>query len=92
MGGTTQLARNQPATIAVKALDPDSGAVRWSTKLDQNDFDHNSTIGGLVLTDGGIVVTGCSDRLSVLDSDSGKYFGPSDLGGYQRGCDDLCCG
>lgn len=74
MGGTTQLARNQPATIAVKALDPDSGAVRWSTKLDQNDFDHNSTIGGLVSTDGGIVVAGCSDRLSVLDSDSGKIL------------------
>lgn len=72
MGGTTQLASNVPAVMAVKAIDPDTGAVRWSTRLDQGDFKQFSRITGLVSTDGGIVVGGFEDRLSILDSDTGK--------------------
>jgi alcohol dehydrogenase (cytochrome c) len=74
MGGTTQLAPNQPAVMAVKALDPETGAVRWATRLDHDDFEHYSKIGGLVSTDGGIVVAGYKDWLSVLDSDTGKIL------------------
>jgi alcohol dehydrogenase (cytochrome c) len=74
MGGTTHFAHNQPAAMAIKALDPESGAVRWSTRLDDNDYKSNAAIAGLVSTDGGIVVAGYSDRLSVLDSDSGKIL------------------
>jgi alcohol dehydrogenase (cytochrome c) len=72
MGGTTQLATNQPAVMAVKAFDPETGQVRWSTRLDHGDFEQYARLTGLVSTDGGIVVAGFMDRMSILDSDTGK--------------------
>jgi outer membrane protein assembly factor BamB len=72
MGGTTQLATNQPAVMAIKAIDPTTGDVKWSTRLDKDDFHHYSRIGGLVSTDGGIVVGGYEDRMSILDADTGQ--------------------
>ena len=71
MGGTTRLATNQPAVMAIKAIDPDTGATRWSTRLDQGDFHHYVRIGGLLSTAGGIVFGGFEDRFVVLDSDTG---------------------
>lgn len=72
MGGATQLAQNVPAVMAVKAIDPNTGTVKWSTRLDRGDMKQFSRITGLVSTDGGIVVAGFEDRLSILDSDSGN--------------------
>ena len=72
MGGTTQLASNVPAVMAVKAIDPDTGEIRWTSRLDQGDFRQFSRITGLVSTDGGIVVAGFDDRMSILSSDTGK--------------------
>jgi alcohol dehydrogenase (cytochrome c) len=74
MGGTTRLATNQPAVMAIKAIDPETGDTRWSTRLDHGDFHHYVRIGGLLSTAGGIVFGGFEDRFVVLDSDTGKLL------------------
>lgn len=74
LGGTTQLAANQPAIMAVKAIDPDTGEIRWSTRLDKGDFHAYSRIPGLLSTDGGLLVSGFADRMSILDADTGAVL------------------
>ncbi|MEO8225765.1 MAG: PQQ-binding-like beta-propeller repeat protein [Gammaproteobacteria bacterium] len=71
LGGTTRLATSQPAAMAIKAIDPDTGEVRWSSRLDKGDFHQFARIGGLVSTDGGIIFGGYEGRFVVLDSDTG---------------------
>lgn len=74
MGGTTVLATNRPSVMAVKALDPDTGEAKWSTRLDEGDFVQFARITGLLSTDGDIVFAGLMDRLSILDSDTGAVL------------------
>jgi len=71
MRGTTVLASNLPAVMAVKALDPDTGEVRWVTRLDRGDFEQFARVTGLLSTDGDLVFAGFMDRLSILDADTG---------------------
>jgi alcohol dehydrogenase (cytochrome c) len=72
MGGTTLLATNQPAIVAVKAIEPDTGKVRWTTRLDHNDMHQYSRISGVLSTAGGFVFAGFEDRMVALDSDTGE--------------------
>lgn len=74
LGGTTRLASNQPAVMAIKAIDPDTGTVRWQSRLDEGDFHQFSRIAGLLSTDGGVLFGGFEDRLVALDSDTGKVL------------------
>ena len=82
MGGTTRLATNQPAVMAVKAINPETGLARWTTRLDRGNFHQFSRIAGLLSTDGGLVFAGFEDRIFALDSDTGKelwQFSPGGL-------------
>lgn len=72
LGGTTRLAVNQPAVMSIKAIDADTGTVRWETRLDRGDFHQFSRIAGLLSTDGGVVFGGFEDRLVALDADNGN--------------------
>jgi alcohol dehydrogenase (cytochrome c) len=74
MRGTTQLASTLPAVVAVKAIDPDTGDIRWSTRLDEGDFIQFARVTGLLSTDGDIVVGGFMDRISIMDSDTGSIL------------------
>ena len=74
MRGTTVLATNRPAVMAVKALDPDTGEAKWTTRLDEGDFVQFARITGLLSTDGDIVFAGLMDRISILDSDTGAVL------------------
>ena len=74
LGGTTRLATNQPAVMSIKAIDPDTGAVRWQSRLDEGDFHQFARIAGLLSTDGGILFGGFEGRLIALDSDNGKML------------------
>lgn len=74
MRGTTILATGRPAVMAVKALDPDTGAERWATRLDEGDFEQYSRVTGLLSTDGDIVFAGFMERLSILDADTGAVL------------------
>lgn len=82
LGGATRLATNQPAVMAIKAIDPETGEVRWQTRLDENNFQQYSRIAGLLSTDGDLVFGGFEDRLVALDADNGKelwHFQPGGL-------------
>jgi alcohol dehydrogenase (cytochrome c) len=81
MGGTTRLATSQPAVMAIKAIDPDTGEVRWTSRLDRGDFHQFARIGGLVSTDGGIVFGGYEGRYVVLDADTGAQLWTFSPGG-----------
>ena len=72
LGGTTRLAENQPTVMAIKAIDSETGAVRWTSRLDQGDFHQFSRIAGLLSTDGDLVFGGYEDHLVALDADNGK--------------------
>ena len=74
MRGTTQLAANLPAVVAVKAIDPDTGDIRWSTRLDEGDFIQFARVTGLLSTEGDIVVGGFMDRISIMDADNGSVL------------------
>ena len=74
MRGTTQLASNLPAVVAVKAIDPDTGDIRWSTRLDEGDFVQFARMTGLLSTAGDIVVGGFMDRISIMDADNGSIL------------------
>lgn len=71
MRGTTQLVTNMPAIMAVKAIDPQSGDIKWTARLDKGDMEQYARITGLLSTDGDIVFSGFMDRLSILDADTG---------------------
>ena len=81
MGGTTRLAAGQPAVMAIKAIDPQTGRVRWSTRLDRGDFHQYSRICGLLSTAGDLVFGGFEDRLVALDSNTGGVLWQFSPGG-----------
>ena len=81
MGGTTRLAENQPSIMAVKAIDPGTGTVKWTTRLDQGDFHAYARIAGLVSTDAGLVFAGYERQFFVLDSDTGSILWRFNPGG-----------
>jgi alcohol dehydrogenase (cytochrome c) len=81
MGGTTRLASGQPAVMAIKAIDPESGTVRWSTRLDRGDFHQYSRICGLLSTAGNVVFGGFEERLVALDSNNGGVLWQFSPGG-----------
>lgn len=81
MGGSTRLASNQPSVMAIKAIDPDNGTVRWTTRLDKGDFHAFARIGGLVSTDGGLVFGGYETQFVALDADTGGLLWSFGAGG-----------
>lgn len=81
MGGATRLAAGQPAVMAIKAIDPQTGQSRWSTRLDRGDFHQYSRICGLLSTDGDIVFGGFEDRLVALHADTGAMLWQFSPGG-----------
>lgn len=72
MRGTTHLATNLPAVMAVKAIDPNTGEEKWATRLDKGDFEQYARITGLLSTGGDLIFSGFMERLSILDADNGK--------------------
>jgi alcohol dehydrogenase (cytochrome c) len=71
MRGTTQLVTNLPAVMAVKAIDPQTGDIKWTARLDRGDMEQYARITGLLSTDGDLVFSGFMERLSILDADTG---------------------
>lgn len=74
MRGTTELASNLPAVVAVKAIDPDTGEIKWTRRLDEGDFVQFARVTGLLSTAGDIVFGGFMDRISIMDSDDGSVL------------------
>ena len=78
-------AQNQPATAYVKAIDAQTGDVRWQTVLDSRSKDFVWTVGGVLSTRNGVVFAGYRDIFRAFDADSGEELWRISLGGRVRG-------
>lgn len=78
-------AHNQPATAYVKAIDAQTGDMRWQTVLDPGSGDFVWTVGGVLSTEGGVVFAGYRDFFRAFDADSGKELWKVNLGARVRG-------
>jgi len=79
-GSTSVFAANQPASASVKAIDAETGSVRWETQLDRGP-DIRRNVGGVLSTAGGVVFAGYGDEFYALDSDIGRTLWRIRVGG-----------
>lgn len=73
LGSTSVFSLNQPAATSIKAIETQTGIVRWETQLDHGpDITH--FVGGVLSTGGGVVFAGYHDEFLALDSDTGHML------------------
>ena len=78
-------AQNLPTTAYVKAIDAQTGDVRWQTALDSGSKDFVWTVGGVLSTRRGVVFAGYRDYFRAFDADTGQELWKVNLGGRVRG-------
>lgn len=81
-GGGAQ--NSQQQTAYMKALEADTGKVRWQTELD-HDPRANWSMSGVLSTAGGVVFSGFRDAFRAFDADTGRQLWQARLGGQVRG-------
>jgi alcohol dehydrogenase (cytochrome c) len=85
-GSATPYARNHPTVAYMKAIDAQTGKVRWETLLEAPTNDEFIwSIGAALSTAGGVVFSGYRDTFRAFDSDTGKVLWQAGLGGRVRG-------
>lgn len=84
-GTTLKYAPNQPATAYVKAIDAQTGDVRWQTALATGPKDFMWTVGGVLSLDSGVLFAGYRDVFRAFDADTGSELWRVNLGGRVRG-------
>ena len=78
-------AQNLPSTAYVKAINAQTGDVRWQTRLESGADSFVWTVGGVLSTRGGLVFAGYRDIFRAFDADTGKELWKVNLGGRVRG-------
>ncbi|HEY1393589.1 MAG TPA: PQQ-binding-like beta-propeller repeat protein, partial [Methylibium sp.] len=78
-------APNLPTAAYVKAVDAQTGEVRWQTALNSNSENFVWTVGGILSTQGGVVFSGYRDYFQAFDADDGKKLWRINLGARVRG-------
>lgn len=76
---------NHPTTAYVKAIDAQSGAVRWEAVLERGGGDFVWTVGGVLSTRAGVVFAGYRNAFRAFDADSGRELWRVHLGARVRG-------
>lgn len=84
-GAATFYSPNQPATAYVKAIDAQTGEIRWQTVLGSGSDNFVWTVGGVLSTGGGVVFAGYRDVFRSFDADSGEELWRMNLGARVRG-------
>ena len=85
-GGTaTFYAPNQPASAYVKAIDAQTGEIRWQTTLESGSDNFVWTVGSVLSTKGGVVFAGYRDVFRAFDADTGEELWRTNLGARVRG-------
>ena len=84
-GAATFYSPNQPATAYVKAIDAQTGEIRWQTVLGSGSENFVWTVGGVLSTGGGVVFAGYRDVFRSFDADSGEELWRINLGARVRG-------
>ncbi|HET7764428.1 MAG TPA: PQQ-binding-like beta-propeller repeat protein [Burkholderiales bacterium] len=80
LGSTSVYAANQPAEASIKAIEAQTGKVRWTSPL-QRGPDTLRSVGGVLSTAGGVVVAGHAEEFFALDSDTGRILWRMRVGG-----------
>ena len=78
-------AQNLPSTAYIKAIDAQTGDIRWQTVLDSGSEDFVWTVGGVLSTRTGVVFSGYRDYFHAFDADTGKVLWKVNLGARVRG-------
>jgi alcohol dehydrogenase (cytochrome c) len=76
---------NHPTTAYVKAIDAQSGDVRWEAVLERGAGDFVWTVGGVLSTRTGVVFAGYRNAFRAFDADSGRELWRVNLGARVRG-------
>lgn len=84
-GAATFYSPNQPATAFVKAIDAQTGEIRWQTILGSGPENFVWTVGAVLSTGGGVVFAGYRDVFRSFDADSGEELWRMNLGARVRG-------
>jgi alcohol dehydrogenase (cytochrome c) len=72
MGGGTVKPPAAAGRIAIRALDPAGGTVRWEHVLADSVASENEFVGGLLSTAGNLLFGGADDLLVALDGETGR--------------------
>jgi alcohol dehydrogenase (cytochrome c) len=80
LGSTSVFAANQPAAASVRAVEAETGRIRWEALLERGPETLRS-VGGVLSTSGGLVFLGYRDEVFALDSDSGRTLWRIRVGG-----------
>jgi alcohol dehydrogenase (cytochrome c) len=84
-GSASSYSPNLPATAYVKAIDAQTGDIRWQTVLEATSDNFVWTVGGVLSTKGGVVFAGYRDVFRSFDADSGEELWRINLGARVRG-------
>jgi len=76
---------NHPTNAYVKAIDAQTGDIRWQTVLDSDSEKFVWTVGGILSTTTGVVFVGYRDIFRCFDADNGKELWRVNLGARVRG-------
>jgi len=77
----SQRARNQPTTLAVRAVDVSTGKLSWDSTLDAGGAEVPGEAGGVLSTEGGLAFVGYGNEFVALDADTGAKLWKTHLGG-----------
>lgn len=80
MGSSDVFSGGESAAASVKAVEAETGKVRWASLLERGpDIVHG--VGGVLSTAGGLVFAGYRDEFFALDSDTGRILWRMRVGG-----------
>ena len=80
-GGLAKPATNQPVTAAIKAIDAETGTIRWESRLAKGGANVRKAVGGVLSTAGDLVFVGYDEEFFALDADSGERLWSIRVGG-----------
>lgn len=81
LSSSTEYVAGLPVTMAIRAIDVNTGEVRWQAELAKGGPDVLRFLGGVLSTSGDLVFTGYRDEFLALDAESGKKIWAVRLGG-----------
>jgi alcohol dehydrogenase (cytochrome c) len=84
-GSATAYARNQPRAAFLKAVDAQTGKIRWERMLESGGDEFVWSVGAVLSTAGGAIFSGYREQFRAFDADTGQTLWEVGLGARVRG-------
>lgn len=81
LGSGYQRAHTQPTTLALRAMDVSTGQMRWDSTLETGGAEVPGEMGGVLSTEGDLVLAGYGNEFHAFDADTGVSLWKTPLGG-----------